>query len=309
MAPVQSTLLSGLRQVFVGMGDMPMGLLLFVPRLSLSYTVVGAAMVCRGAARMVGTTSSYVPKANMRILIVTDYMPPQTHGIAIRFRQYIDYMRRAGHEVHVFCTNTVRETETSFDHPNLPAITNPYNTRNKMAYTAGVKLAWYLSAKQWDIVHVVCPSNICWAVLPVVAWRRIPCYVSHHVDMEYYIYEYVKLKVCADFGCARLRPWRIMGTLLLSHPPWIHAHAAVLHTCTPLGCCAVIDRSGGNTRYMGQWPPRGLEPCAFPPAYHRPWPSAQVVHVLLDHQVAMHAASPVQRSADAYIPRCAHCGG
>ena len=64
----------------------------------------------------------------------------------------------------------------------------------------GVKLSWYLSAKQWDVIHVVCPSNICWAVLPVAAWRRIPVYTSHHVDLAYYIYEYVKIKWMADFG-------------------------------------------------------------------------------------------------------------
>jgi len=102
----------------------------------------------------------------------------------------------------VFCTSSVREVETSFDHPNLPCICNPYNMKNKMSYNAGVKLAWYLSAKQWDLVHVVFPSNICWGILPVAAWRRIPCYVSHHVDMEYYIYEYVKVRAMAHFGWA-----------------------------------------------------------------------------------------------------------
>ena len=124
---------------FVGMGDLPVSCLLFVPRLAISYFIVGLAMICRAIARIFGAASLYDPKANLRILIVTDYMPPQTHGIAIRFRQYIDYMRREGHEVHVFCTNTVKERETSFDHTNLPAITNPYNSRNKMAYSAGTR--------------------------------------------------------------------------------------------------------------------------------------------------------------------------
>lgn len=120
-----------------GMGGLPLALMLFVPRTCLSFFVVGLAMVARAVARLVQTASSYERKANLRILIITDYMPPQTHGIAIRFRHYIDYMRRAGHEVQVFCTNTVRETESSFDHPNLPSIVNPYNVKNKMAYSAG----------------------------------------------------------------------------------------------------------------------------------------------------------------------------
>ena len=182
------------------MGNMPFALAVFVPRLMLSSLVVGVAMMSRAIARVLDVTSSYEKKANLRILIVTDYMPPQTHGIAIRFRQYIDYMRGAGHEVHVFCTDVIKKTESSFDHPNLPSITNPYNIHNRMAYNPGIKLAWYLGAKQWDVVHVVYPTNISWSVLPVAAWRRIPVYCSHHVDMEYYISEYVPFKPAAAVG-------------------------------------------------------------------------------------------------------------
>ncbi|KAL1520077.1 hypothetical protein AB1Y20_023552 [Prymnesium parvum] len=182
------------------MGDLPIALMIFVPRLCASSLVVGVAMMSRAVARLFDVTSSYEMKANLRILIVTDYMPPQTHGIAIRFRQYIDHMRSAGHEVQVFCTDAVKERESSFDHPNLPSITNPYNIHNRMAYNPGIKLAWYLGAKQWDIVHLVYPSNIGWAVLPVAAWRRIPIYCSHHVDMEYYISEYVRIKPLAEMG-------------------------------------------------------------------------------------------------------------
>lgn len=184
----------------IGMGGLPLAAMLFVPRTCLSYMIVGVAMLCRAIARCIGGSKPYDTKANLRILIVTDYMPPQTHGIAIRFRQYIDYMRKEGHEVHVFTTNFVKERESSFDHPNLPSIVNPYNIKNMMAYSAGVKLAWYLGAKTWDVVHVVSPTNICWAVLPVVAWRRIPIYISHHVEMKFYVYEYVKLKYLAHIG-------------------------------------------------------------------------------------------------------------
>lgn len=184
------------------MGGLPLALLMFVPRTCISFLVIAVAMLGRSIARIFQTASPYHKKANLRILIITDYLPPQTHGIAIRFSHYIRYMRSQGHEVQVFCTNIVRETESSFDHPNLPSIINPYNVKNKMAYTTGVKLAWYLGAKQWDLVHLVCPSNIPWPVLPVVAWRRIPIYVSHHVDMRYYIFEYVKVNFMAQFGFA-----------------------------------------------------------------------------------------------------------
>ena len=126
-----------LREGAAGMGGLPLALLLFVPRTSLSFLVIGVAMACRAVARLLQTASGYKRKANLRILIVTDYMPPQTHGIAVRFRQYIDYMRKAGHEVQVFCTDIRRDTESSFDHPNLPSIVNPYNVKNRVAYSSG----------------------------------------------------------------------------------------------------------------------------------------------------------------------------
>jgi hypothetical protein len=171
------------------MGRLPIAIVLLVPRMALSILVSFVAICCRALGKVVGGVMAYRKKANLRILIVTDYMPPQTHGIAIRFRQYVDIMRRQGHEVQVFCTNSVSETESSFDHPNLPSITNPYNVKNEMAYSPGIKLSWYLGAYQWDLVHLVFPSNIAWGVLPIAAWRRIPIYCSHHVDMERYVYE------------------------------------------------------------------------------------------------------------------------
>ena len=102
--------------------------------------------------------------------------------------------------MQVFSTNITKDRETSFDHPNLPAIVNPFNTHNKMAYNPGVKLSYYLGAKQWDLVHLVYPSNIGVSVLPVCAWRRIPVYCSHHVDMEYYIDKYMHFELFAWFG-------------------------------------------------------------------------------------------------------------
>ena len=89
-------------QAYLSAGDIPNILLIFIPRLTLSYFVVAVGQMGRAIARLFGTPSSYERKANLRILIITDYMPPQTHGIAIRFRNYIDHMRQKGHEVQVW---------------------------------------------------------------------------------------------------------------------------------------------------------------------------------------------------------------
>lgn len=183
----------GLYHALLSLGEIPLVLLVFLPRIAASYAIVMLGQLCRRlAAVFASATSTYKQKANLRILIITDYMPPQTHGIAVRFQQYIENMRKMGHEVQVFSTNIIKERESSFDHPNMPAIVNPWNTANKMAYNPGFKLAWFLGAKQWDVVHVVYPSLLSLAILPVCNWRRLPVYCSHHVDMEFYVREYMR---------------------------------------------------------------------------------------------------------------------
>jgi len=165
-------------------------LLTYCPRLLLSYIVFWCATCCRAVKRLVvGPPENIV---NNRILIITDYVPPQTHGIAIRFKRYVEVMRMRGHEVHIFSPKMKGAMFTSFHHPDLPSLVNPYNKGNKMSFSAGVKLAWYLGAYRWDVVHLVYPSLLGWFVLPLCAWRTIPTYCSHHVDMELYFKKYAK---------------------------------------------------------------------------------------------------------------------
>jgi glycosyltransferase involved in cell wall biosynthesis len=158
-------------------------LIVYWPRLVLSYLVFALAQFLRFLARLLGVECGR-PVANRRILIITDYLPPQTHGIAIRCQAYAREMRAQGHYVVVFATAYDAAKETSFDHPNIPSIPNPFNLKNRIGYTAGVKLAWFLGAYTWDTVHLVYPSLIGGFVLSCCAWRRIPTYCSHHVEMD-----------------------------------------------------------------------------------------------------------------------------
>jgi 1,2-diacylglycerol 3-alpha-glucosyltransferase len=150
------------------------------------------AQICRGVARLVQSPEQ--KPANWRILVITDYWPPQTHGIALRFQRYVTNLRAQGHEVHVFTTAMEEKDRTSFDHPDLPFITSPWNSDNQLSYTPGVKLAWFLGAQPWDVVHVVFPSTLGFFVLPACVWRGIPTYVSHHVDMDFYMARYMPTK-------------------------------------------------------------------------------------------------------------------
>lgn len=171
----------------------------YFPRLCLSYFVFSLAQVFRLFARLIGLATGR-PVSNRRILVITDYLPPQTHGIAIRCHAYVKEMRARGHEVIVFATAYEASKETSFDHPNIPAVVNPFNLHNRIGYNPGVKLAWYLGAYTWDVVHLVFPSIIGCFVLTTCLWRRIPVYCSHHVEMEIFARKHVPYRQVCDFG-------------------------------------------------------------------------------------------------------------
>lgn len=158
-------------------------LIVYWPRLMLSYVVFMIAQFLRFCSRIMGVDIGR-PVANRRILLITDYLPPQTHGIAIRCQAYAKELRAQGHYVCVFATAYEAGKETSFDHPNIPGVPNPFNLKNRIGYNPGVKLAWFLGANTWDCVHVVYPSLIGGFVLSCCAWRRIPTYCSHHVEMD-----------------------------------------------------------------------------------------------------------------------------
>jgi glycosyltransferase involved in cell wall biosynthesis len=167
-----------------------LGTIIFLPlHYVWTYCVFIFAQLCRGVARL--AQSPEKKPANLRILVITDYWPPQTHGIALRFQRYVSNLRAAGHEVHVFTTAIAEKDRTSFDHPDLPYIVSPWNPENQLSYTPGLKLAWFLGAQPWDVVHLVFPSTLGFFVLPACVWRGIPTYVSHHVDMDFYMKRYM----------------------------------------------------------------------------------------------------------------------
>eukprot|EP01062_Namystynia_karyoxenos_P060033 TRINITY_DN514_c0_g1_i2.p1 TRINITY_DN514_c0_g1~~TRINITY_DN514_c0_g1_i2.p1 ORF type:complete len:738 (+),score=235.68 TRINITY_DN514_c0_g1_i2:82-2295(+) len=160
-------------------------------RIVVGYTIVFVALSIRCAFRLVAP-HALRPRthcANRRVLIITDYMPPQVHGIAVRCHNYVEYLRAQGDEVVVF--TTFKSELKSFDYPTLPSVMNPFNTTNRVSFAPGLVLSWNLAMYQWDVVHVVFPSLLGLFVLPVCWIRGIPTYCSHHVDMDYYGHRYV----------------------------------------------------------------------------------------------------------------------
>lgn len=113
-----------------------------------------------------------------RVLVVSDYTPPQQHGIASHTNGMVTALREKGCFVKVFSTNRVDGDESV----SLTwSITNPWNKNVRLSLFPSIELLNNICTGDYDVLHLVCPSLIAWPVL-VVAWLAgVPVYVSQHV--------------------------------------------------------------------------------------------------------------------------------
>lgn len=115
-------------------------------------------------------------KGSMNIMMVTDYMPPQTHGISTHSDGIVTALRQAGHDVHVYTTCGKADS-----HRHLTwSMENPWNPDVRLSILPSFELLWSILSKEWDVIHIILPSLIPFPIL-LLAWiRGVPTYCSHH---------------------------------------------------------------------------------------------------------------------------------
>ncbi|KAI8908645.1 hypothetical protein DFJ77DRAFT_503229 [Powellomyces hirtus] len=121
----------------------------------------------------------------MRILVVTEYLPPYVSGIANRFKNLTKGYRDAGHVVTIA---SVAGTACDMVVPSLP---NPFYMQQRMFIFPPWLLIWQLinpfTPVPYDIVHIVSPLCLAFVpLIPLFKLRGVKVYVSYHVLMEYY---------------------------------------------------------------------------------------------------------------------------
>jgi len=136
--------------------------------------------------------------------LVSEYAPCEFHGIAIRVRNLAAELTKQGHEVKVFTSRTreqLRE-EGYKDEKNLIlfhhmgfCVTNMWNAGNRICVAPGLTL---LKALIWDenkpdVVHLFFPTTIAYVLLMICRLRGIATYCSHHVDMNFYMDQYMQM--------------------------------------------------------------------------------------------------------------------
>lgn len=121
----------------------------------------------------------------MKILFVTEYLPPRVSGIAERAQQYVNGYKARGHTVEVWSVSgTVGADCVMWSLPNV------WNMDQRIALGSA---ALFTSAwnGDWDVVHVVTPLNATvWPLLAIAKMRGIRTYVSYHVNLLSYAEAY-----------------------------------------------------------------------------------------------------------------------
>lgn len=118
----------------------------------------------------------------MKILLVTDFLQPQTHGIAIRFEQYIKHIKKnKDHQITVYGPKNCPSTDKY-----LYSIKNYWNKDNNICFPS-FELIYDICVNKYDIIHLVYPPCIS-AIFIFIVSLFIPLNIvtSNHVNLNYY---------------------------------------------------------------------------------------------------------------------------
>eukprot|EP00928_Gymnodinium_smaydae_P097368 TRINITY_DN880_c0_g8_i1.p1 TRINITY_DN880_c0_g8~~TRINITY_DN880_c0_g8_i1.p1 ORF type:complete len:847 (+),score=221.35 TRINITY_DN880_c0_g8_i1:189-2729(+) len=135
------------------------------------YAEQSVASLLRGTRRPAGQP--------MRVLVVSDYMPPQTHGISTHTNGLVTALRNQGCLVHVY-TTTYDAGQPADETMLTWSVKNPFNPDVRLSVMPSPRLLHNVLFGDWDVVHIIFPSTIAWLVL-FAAWiAGKPTYASQH---------------------------------------------------------------------------------------------------------------------------------
>jgi glycosyltransferase involved in cell wall biosynthesis len=117
----------------------------------------------------------------MNILFITDFLRPQTHGIAIRCEEYIKNLREKNHNVKVYGPSCCPTTDVS-----LPSIINLGNKDNRICLPS-FRLFYDILTNKYDIIHLYYPPSVPgFFILLFSLILPLKIVTSNHVNMNYY---------------------------------------------------------------------------------------------------------------------------
>ena len=122
----------------------------------------------------------------MKIAIICDVLGVPNNGTSIASYNLINYLKKAGHEVHVVCSDEDKigvEGYHVVPHLNLGPI-NAYVKKNGVALSKGDKKILEPLIKEMDLIHTEMPFSLSVAAVKLARKYNIPITSSCHVQAE-----------------------------------------------------------------------------------------------------------------------------
>jgi 1,2-diacylglycerol 3-alpha-glucosyltransferase len=117
----------------------------------------------------------------MNILYITDFLYPQTHGIAVRTEEYIKNLKIKNHNIKVYGPQDCPSTDIV-----LPSIVNIMNKDNRICFPS-FKLFYDIIMNKYDIIHLFYPPSIpALFILLLGIFIPLKIVTSNHINMTYY---------------------------------------------------------------------------------------------------------------------------
>lgn len=192
-----------------------------------------------------------VMRRSLRIAVVTETYPPEINGVATSVAQFVEGLRRLGHQIHL-----VRPRQGRGDAPGRDAGLSEALTRGlaiprypdlKMGLPAKRVLKRLWSLHRPDIVHVVTEGPLGWSALQTARMMEIPVVSDFRTNFHAYSRHY---------GIGWLKK-PILGYLR-------KFHNRTLFTLVPTDAmrCTLVDAGFRNVEVIA----RGVDTGLFDPA-------------------------------------------
>lgn len=131
---------------------------------------------------------------DIRIAIFTDSYKPQINGLVRSTELFTKYLRKLGHEVHIFAP-TVKDykEKDKFVHRFNSIEFLPY-PEYKIAFPISLFFSDLFKNKKFDVIHIQSPFSMGVIGLYVGHHYKIPIIATYHTNYQDYLHYFVKPK-------------------------------------------------------------------------------------------------------------------
>jgi glycosyltransferase involved in cell wall biosynthesis len=139
-------------------------------------------------------TSSCIPRASLRVAIVTETYPPEVNGVAMTIYRMVIGVLERGHRVQLIRPRQVRHHQPVkselLEEVLLASMPIPGYAGLRIGLPATTRLTRLWAKERPDIVHVVTEGPLGWSAVKAALKLNAPCSTDFHTNFHSYSKHY-----------------------------------------------------------------------------------------------------------------------